>query len=103
MLLVQLPFVQRTSRWGSRPCRSPGRAGSVAVWDRHLSRLRIFATLCWTSLVRRTAPQASPTLLDRPGEAGQAARFLDLWRAAFDPATGVMRPGRYYEAAHTHY
>ena len=41
--------------------------------------------------------------LDRPGEAGQATRFLDLWRAAFDPATGMMRPGRYFEAAHTHY
>ena len=41
--------------------------------------------------------------LDRPAEAEQASRFLDLWRVAFDPATGMMRRGQYYEASHTHY
>jgi putative alpha-1,2-mannosidase len=35
--------------------------------------------------------------------AARSAEYCDLWREAFDPATGLMRRGDYYEAAALHY
>ena len=81
----------------SRPGRVRGGVGPAPVAAPHL-RHPVLDIACAAHCASGIAHA-----LDRPGEAGQAARFLDLWRAAFNPATGVMRPGRYYEAAHTHY
>lgn len=41
--------------------------------------------------------------LGRSADVERASRFLDLWKEAFDPSTWMMRPGKYYEAAHVHY
>ena len=81
----------------SRPGRVHGGVGPAPVAAPHLHH-PVLDIACAAHCASGIAHA-----LDRPGEAGQAARFLDLWRAAFDPATGMMRPGRYYEAAHTHY